>query len=390
MQKEDKPRAGPLVGLRVLDLTRLYPGPLGTMLMAEMGADVIKIEDENNPDPMRNYPPFIGEASAGYLAVNRGKRSLALDLQFARGRDIFFALVKTADIVVEQFRPGVLEKMGLGYDAACRHKPDIIYVSITGYGRSGPFAQRAGHDINYIGYTGLLAATGTSASGPVLPAGQIADVAAGYMTVIAALSAVWARERTGKGQHVDVSMLDSALPFMTLQFAHHHALGTSPPPGELLLSGGLPNYNVYACADGKYVALGALEPKFWETFCDLVGHAEWKPMVYALGEEGKRLKQELAGLFKTRPRDEWVALAADHDVCLTPVLELEEATTAWLRSMGESGAAPMSLPAFAPSFRSLPLQFSNFPAAQAAPAPKLSEHTEEILREIGLWKKDES
>ncbi|MFQ5629536.1 MAG: CaiB/BaiF CoA transferase family protein, partial [bacterium] len=223
-----KPKTGPLTGIRILDLTRLYPGPLGAMLMADMGADVIKIEDINSPDYMRTFPPFVGENSAGYLAVNRSKRSLAIDLRAVQGKKIFFDLVKTADIVVESFRPNRLKKMGLDYEKARTASEKIIYVSVTGYGQDGPYAQKAGHDLNYLGYAGILALTGGKDSGPVIPGVQMADVAGGaYMTVIACLSALWARERspTRRGQHVDVSMLDSILPLMTLQWAHFQAFG---------------------------------------------------------------------------------------------------------------------------------------------------------------------
>src|SRR5512145_1582611 len=184
-----KPQNGPLQGIRLLDLTRLYPGPLGTMMLADMGADVIKIEDMNAPDYMRFYPPYIESESAGFLAVNRSKRSLSVNLKAKKGVDIFFALLKTADIVIEQFRPGVLADLGIGYEAAKTVKPDIIYVSITGYGQDGPYARDAGHDINFMGYAGILAATGTSRTGPIIPGPQLGDVAGGaYMSIIACLS----------------------------------------------------------------------------------------------------------------------------------------------------------------------------------------------------------
>ncbi len=316
---------GPLAGIRILDFTRLYPGPLGTRLMAVLGAEVIKIEDVRHPDPMRFYPPFLGEESAGYVAVNHGKQILNLDFSSADGQEQLAELIRTADVLVEQFRPGVMRELGLDYESVRQYNPKLIYVSLTGYGQSGPMAQQAGHDINYIGYAGILSLTGNPKAGPVLPGVQIADVAGGaYWLIIRTLAALWQRQRTGEGEHVDVAMLEGTLPLITLQWAQYHASGQRSGPGEHPLAGGLPNYNVYRCKDGKYLALGALEQKFWEAFCDLVERPEWKPLHFAMGKEGERLKKALQKLFQQRTREEWLALAEGKDVCLSPVLELEE------------------------------------------------------------------
>lgn len=384
-----KPQIGPLQGIRILDLTRLYPGPLGTMMLADMGADVIKIEDMNAPDYMRFYPPYIESESAGFVAVNRSKRSLALNLKSQKGAGIFFDLLKTADIVIEQFRPGVLDELGIGYEAAKTVTPDIIYVSITGYGQDGPYARNAAHDINFIGYAGILAATGTTASGPVLPAPQLGDVAGGaYMSIIACLSALWARERTGRGQQVDVSMLDGVLPLMTLQMAHCQATKTAMGPGEPPLSGGLACYGAYACADGKYIALGLLEAKFWKIFCDMAGHPEWTEKHLVMGEEAESLRQELAALFRTRTRNEWIAQANNLDVCLTPVLDLMEAENdpqLQARRMIYEQAHPVC-----GTIKGIgvPLKFSVTKAAPTGPSPALGEDTTSLLQEIGYTKKE--
>ena len=209
-----QPTTGPLLGLRILDLTRLLPGPLGTMLMADMGADVIKIEDPNAPDYVRSFPPYVNGESVNYMAYNRSKRSVLLNYQTPDGRDQFLDLVKTADVVVEQFRPGHLDRLGIGYAAARAVNPRIIYVSVTGYGQTGPYAHLAGHDLNYIALAGVLGLTGdNSGTNPTIPGVQLADIAGGsYMSVVATLAALYARERTGEGQHVDVSMTDAVMP----------------------------------------------------------------------------------------------------------------------------------------------------------------------------------
>lgn len=379
-----KPQNGPLQGIRILDLTRLYPGPLGTMMLADMGADVIKIEDMNAPDYMRYYPPYIESESAGFIAVNRSKRSLALNLKTQKGVGIFLSLVKTADIVIEQFRPGVLAELGIGYNDACLAKPDIIYVSITGYGQDGPYAGDAGHDINFMGYAGILAATGTPRTGPVIPGPQLGDVAGGaYMSVIACLSALWAREKTGKGQQVDVSMLDGVLPLMTLQMAHYQATQISFAPGEPPLSGGLACYGVYSCADGKHIALGILETKFWKIFCEMTGHVEWIEKHLVMGEEAESLRKEIADLFRTKTRDEWMNTAKSLDVCLTPVLdisEVEKDPQIQARQMIYEQAHPVCGKI---KGIGVPLKFSGTPAQPAWPSPALGQDSKSILEEIG-------
>ncbi len=350
------------------------------MLMGDMGADVIKIESPKRPDYIRNYPPFIHGRSAGYLAVNRAKKSLALDLQTPEGKAVFFDLVKTADLVVEGFRPGVLARAGLDYEQAKTVNPRIIYVSITGYGQNGPYAREAGHDLNYIGYAGILGATGKADSGPVPPAPQLADVAGGgYMSVIGALSALWARERNGKGQLVDVSMLDGVLPLLTLQLAHQGALDEPPQRGRLLLSGGTACYQTYCCADGRYVALGALESKFWHGFCEMAGHPEWIPRQFDLGQKKETLAREIADLFTTKTRDEWVVMGKERDICLTPVLALDE-----LENDPQLKARRMIFRDKNGIHLGTPLKFSATPTTSgSAPAPELGEHGRVLLEELG-------
>jgi crotonobetainyl-CoA:carnitine CoA-transferase CaiB-like acyl-CoA transferase len=389
MKKAKRSVRGPLDKIRILDLTRLYPGPLGTMMLADMGAEVIKIEDINNPDYMRYYPPYLRTESAGFLAVNRSKRSVAINLGTKKGVELFFLLVKTADVVIEQFRPGIIDKMGIGYKNARKIKKDIIYVSLTGYGQNGPYAMQAGHDINYIGYSGILSSTGTKETGPVIPGAQIADVAGGaYMTIIACLSALWAREKTGRGQQVDISMLDAILPLMTLQMAHYQAVGILPEAGQAALSGGLACYNVYQCADGKYVALGILEEKFWKNFCEVMRHSEWLDRQFVVGEEADKLRGEISALFLTKTRDEWIIAGADHDICLAPVVEIAEIENNYhlqTRNMiiEQKHPACGKIKGFG-----VPLKFSRTPAKPGMPAPSLGKDTQAILKELGYSKSD--
>lgn len=319
----------PLRGLRVLDLTRLLPGPLGTMLLADWGADVLKIEHPDQPDPVRVFPPFVGGESAHYLSFNRNKTLRRLDYTSEAGKAEFLDLVKTADAVVEQFRPGYLDKLGLGYEAARAVNERIIYVSVTGYGQTGPYAHRAGHDINYLGLAGVLGLTGQPDGPPELPGVQLADIAGGsYLTVIALLTALFARQQTGLGQHVDVAMTDGVMPLLAVPFAQWAATGQVPHRGRMPLSGGLINYGVMPCADGGYVALGTLEPKFWQRFCENVGRPDWLAFVFPKNEdELQRGKAEVAALFSTKSRADWAAFGQEHDLPITPILDVNELET---------------------------------------------------------------
>lgn len=385
MPEARKPRAGPLVGARILDLTRLFPGPLATMLLAEMGAEVIKIEDPDSPDPMRTYPPFHGPESALYLAVNRSKRSIAVSYTQEAGREIILDLAGKADVVIEQFRPGYLDKIGLGYKDLSVINPKIVFVSLTGYGQAGPYSARAGHDINYIGYTGLLDLTGNE-TGPAVPGGQVADVAGSYAAVVSCLAALWNREKTGKGQWVDVSMLDASLPYMTIPFAEYTAASPlQAGRGRKTLNGGLACYGIYECADKKYVALGAIEPKFWQRFCEIIESPDLMPLQYSFDDEG--VKKEVAAVFKTRTRDEWMSIAAGEDFCLSPVLEIQEVENdPHLRDRGIF--VEQSHPAYGVAKGiGPPVKFSETAAASSWAAPRLGEDTLSILKELGYNEK---
>jgi crotonobetainyl-CoA:carnitine CoA-transferase CaiB-like acyl-CoA transferase len=375
-------RKGPLTGIRILDLTQLYPGPLATMMLADLGADVVRLDHPSRLDILHFLPPFVGKESAAYLSLNRSKRSLGLDTGKETGRQVFFDLVRTADVVMEQFRPGVLDQIGIGYDQAVPFNPRIIYVSITGFGQNGPYRKKAGHDINYMALAGLLSQVKNGGE-MVLPGFQTADVVGGsYMGVIACMVALWCRGKTGKGQKIDVSMMDGILPMLTLQLAQYWG-SQENKENVNFLDGSFPFYGVYECADGKYVSLGALEQKFWAGFCQMASKPDWLPLQFPVGEEIGKVREEVAGLFKTNSRDEWLKLAELHDVCLSSINELEDlerdpqiqAREMIIEMEHEKGLKLKAI--------GVPIKFSDSKPDEPEPAPAVGQHSIEILEEIG-------
>ena len=307
----------PLQGYRILDFTKLLPGPLATMWMAQQGAEVIKVESPSSPDPVRFYPPIKDGVSVFYTSLNAGKKSLSVDYRSDEGKEAILKLVETADVVVEQFRPGVMDTFGLGYETLKARNPKIILVSITGYGQTGAMAATPGHDINYLSYSGMLDAQRDTNGNPIISAAQLADVAGGSMMALnATTSALLHRERTGEGQHVDVSMTHNVSVLQSMRIAEELETGTS----NGYLSGRLASYNVYKCADGRHVALGALEPKFWQKFCNLMGHPEWGGRLMEV-----ELIAEVAAQFLTQNMQFWADKLEKEDVCLSPVLTVQEA-----------------------------------------------------------------
>lgn len=320
----------PLIGLQVLDLTRLLPGPLGTQLLADMGADVLKIENPDSPDYVRMFPPYQNGESINYLLLNHGKRTLSLNYQTDEGRAEFLDLVREADVVVEQFRPGTMDRLGIGYETARQVNPRIIYVSVTGYGQNGPYAHLAGHDLNYLGVSGVLSLTGNVNEPPAIPGVQLADIAGGsYGCVMGTLAALYGRERTGEGQHVDVSMTDMVMPLLTIAHGLHLG-GMNTQRGQMPLSGGQPNYGVYqtkaeADEQPRHVALGTLEPKFWQKFCTLVERPQWVKFILPQNPaELADYKAQLQALFLERTQTEWVTFGQTHDLLITPVNTLAD------------------------------------------------------------------
>ena len=371
-------RPKPLDGVRVLDLTRLLPGPVATLHLADMGADVVKIEDTETGDYARATGPARGRSSVFFQLVNRNKRAIRLDLKQPQGREVLLRLAKGAEILVEGFRPGVMARLGVGYDELAAVNPRLVYCSITGYGQDGPYADRAGHDINYIGYAGVGDQIGTEEA-PVVPNFQIADLLGGALTpVMGILAALIDARSSGRGRHVDVAMTDAVFAHAILPLLGFLEHGKAPGRGTGMLGGGLPCYNVYRTRDGRYMAVGALERKFWETLCDILGCPELKEKHIVYGEEARPVRERLAEIFASRAQREWADLFARADCCVSPILTMDEAlANEQLRARGMS-IVEDGLTQFAS-----PVKFSEFEFSIERPAPGPGEHTDEILREAG-------
>ncbi|GIK25448.1 MAG: CoA transferase [Betaproteobacteria bacterium] len=377
-----QPRS-PLAGLRVLDLTRLLPGPVATQHLADLGADVVKIEDTGEGDYARTMgAPSVksaGETSAFFRLVNRNKRALRLDLKQPEGVAVFHRLTLSADVVIEGFRPGVMDKLGIGYGVLAEINPRLVFCSISGYGQDGPYAQRAGHDINYIGYAGVLDQIGTAGGPPAVPNFQIGDLLGGALApLVGLLAAVIDARATGRGRQVDVAMTDAVFAHAVFPLAGLLARLAPPPRGADLLSGGVPCYGVYETSDGRHMAVGALEKKFWGRLCDTLGRPDLKPFHLAFGERGEQARRELAAVFAARPQSHWVEVFDQVDCCVTPVLHIGEALdNAQLRARGmvvEAGGLPQLAP---------PWKLSDYQFAINRPAPAPGQHSEEILSEAG-------
>ncbi len=313
----------PLTGVRVLDLSRLLPGPFATMILAGLGAEVVKVEDLDGGDYMRWMPPLHDGTGAMFTALNRGKRSLRLDLKSRRGRELFLALVRGSGVLVESFRPGVIDRLGLGVEALWDVNPRLVVCSISGFGQDGPDRLRAGHDLNYLARAGVLAITAEPGGRPVIPGVQIADVGGGAQSaVIAILAALRNAGQTGRGSHCDVAMLDGLMSWMSPHIAavrHGGAAG----PSTMLLNGAHPCYHVYRCADG-WITVAALEPKFWDRLCELLDLGELRDRAFATGAAGDDAVRRLEEVFLGGTRAEWRARLGEVDTCCEPVLSVVE------------------------------------------------------------------
>jgi alpha-methylacyl-CoA racemase len=367
-----------LSGVRVLDLTRLLPGPFATLVLADLGARVDKLEDTGAGDYVRHAVPQVGGMSAAFHALNRGKRSLALDLKKPEGVAALLRLVRTYDVVIEQFRPGVLERLGAGHARLLESNPKLVVCALTGYGQSGPLAQRAGHDLNYLARAGVLSLGGPEQGPPQMPGFQLADVGGGLWSVVAILAALRESERTGVGRVLDIAMLDSVIPFATVVLSRLLG-GELPAAGGELLTGGIAAYQVYRTQDGEAVTLGALEPKFLMSFCRASGlEADLSALIP--GPHQADLKAKFAAVFASRTRAEWEAFNLEHDCCIEPVLRPDE-----LRRDPQLAARGVFFETAVGAERVGQYRTPVTPADLAAePAPRQGQHTDQILSEAGF------
>ena len=402
----------PLEGVRVLDLSRLLPGGFCSLLLADFGADVLKVEDTGQGDYIRWAPPYYEGAeqsarSAMFLSLNRNKRSIRIDLKSEAGREVLLRLVREYDVVLESFRPGVLDRLGVGYERMKRENPGIVYCAISGYGQTGPKRDASGHDMNYLGLIGLLGLTGEADGPPVQAAGQIADLGGGsLMAAFGIMAALYERDGvpahrpttqsnhptlagggevrrgSGEGQMVDVSMADGALSWLAMVAGSYFADGVVPRRGEQLLAGSVICYRPYECADG-WVTLGALEPKFWQAWCRGVGREDLISKQFE--KPGSAAHGQVVEIFEGRTRAEWTQFASEHDCCLEPVLELDEALASELVREREM-AVTLDQPGVDGGVRQLgvPIKLNRTPGEHnRLPGPALGQHTEEVLRAAG-------
>jgi len=315
----------PLQSIKVLDLTRLLPGPYATMVLADFGAEVTKVEDPFLGDYARDFEPKVAGQGTMFHSLNRNKESISLNLKEAADKEKLLEMVKDADVLIESFRPGVMDRLGLGYETLKEHNEQLIYCAITGYGQTGPFKDKPGHDLNYIGYTGLLQLMGTSDRPPIVPATTIADIGGGAQpAIIGILLALMHRNNTGEGQFIDISMTDGVLSWLQTLLPGYLNAGDTPERGKQMLDGGRAYYSVYETKDNRYLAVGAVEPKFWSAFCKVIEREDLIERQEAPAEEHEEMKAEVQAIIGSKSLEEWTAILEPVDACVTPILTFEE------------------------------------------------------------------
>ena len=374
------PSDGPLEGVFVLDLSRLLPGGYCTLLLADLGADVVKVEEPGRGDYIRATPPLVNGASAAHRALNRCKRSVTLNLKDPEGADILRRLAARADVLVESFRPGVMERWGVGHRELASVNPELVYAAITGYGQDGPYRDIVGHDINYVGYGGVISMTGQPDGPPVVPGVQIGDLGGATLAAVGILAALVDRPRTGRGRFVDASMLDGVISWLSVHAGAFLSTGDTPARGTAPLGGGYACYRVYRTKDDRYLTVGALEPRFWEALCRALGAEDLVDHQYGSPDQQARMAERLQAVFVTKTRDEWMTELGDVPGCVGPVNDLAEALAdpqvrhrGMVAEVEGEAVGPGPVPRVGTRERP-PLR----------PAPGLGEHTAEVLGLIGL------
>jgi crotonobetainyl-CoA:carnitine CoA-transferase CaiB-like acyl-CoA transferase len=382
-EKGDSIMTLPLEGVRVFDLSSLLPGSLCSQMLGDLGADVLKIENPRMPDGFRKMPPLVKTLGSYFHIVGRNKRSMTLNLQEPAGRDIFLQMIPHADVLIDSFRAGGMERIGLGYAVLKAIHPGLIQCSLTGFGQDGPYRDRPAHDINLLGLSGILDLLGEKNGPPVSPGVQMAGAGGGLNAVIGILAALLRRERTGRGDYIDTALLDGLTPFLGLVMSTYLTTGILPKRGETFVGGGFAFYHVYEAGDGKYLALGCLEEKFWQGFCRAIGREDLIPDQFVTGPRQEALIAEVMDIMRQKTRQEWMDVMAGYETCVSPVNTLEEALQdphlqqrgMWFRAKhpvdGEIGQ------------QGFPLKFSEEQPGWRMHPPSLGEHTREILREMG-------
>ncbi len=374
---------GALSSLKILDFTTLLPGPFGSMMLADLGADIIRIESITRPDLIRILPEYVDGESITHAFVNRSKRSLAIDLKKQEGKEVIKRLVREYDIIMEQFRPGVMDRLGLGYDDLCRINPRVIYCSISGYGQTGPYRDRGGHDINYLSIAGITSYNGRKSSGPAPINLQIADIAGGsYHAVMGILAAEIHRRNTGEGQHIDISLTDTAFSMQVTTAPNQLMAGIEPGLEEMVFNGGT-FYDCYETADGRYLSVAGIEPHFFSAFCEVIERPDLKE--YALSQDPgvqSMLKKEISEVIKNKSFKEWQTIFSRVDACVEPVLKFSEACE---HPQVKSRKLVVDVPSGSRKHRQLasPFKFSKTDPEYKFTGAALGQHSTEVMRQSG-------
>lgn len=378
----------PLQGITVLDLSRLLPGPMCSLHLLDMGARVIKVEDTGLGDYTRSLGMPPGMVSPAFHVLNRGKESISLDIRQPQGHALLLDLVKQADVVLESFRPGVLDKLGLSYEQLREVNPQLVMCSISGYGQTGPWADKAGHDMNYCATAGVLDQCGGAGQAPSLSNFQIADLAGGALSAaMAILAGLVGRLRHNEGCYLDVSMTDCTFANHVIPLASMNLMGKAMPRGQDMLTGARPCYSVYATADGKYMAVGALERKFWSQLCAVLERPDWEARYMDMGKAAEQLRSEVAALFASQDQAHWRAVFAEHDCCVTPILSVQEAfqhPQLLAREMVQHITTQQKQRLVCPAS---PIKWGN-QVSECPPGPLQGEHTHSILTDLQCAKSD--
>ena len=378
----------PLEGVRILDLSRQLPGPLGTRLLADFGADVIKIEDTRKGDDFRSTSPAINGVAARHLELNRNKRGLAIDLKSPEGKEIFLKLARESDVVFEQFRPGVVKRLGIDYEAVKAVNPKIVYCSLSGFGQDGPHRDMVAHDPNCLALAGVLSLIGSPGGPPVLTGPQLADITAAHMATIGILLALRNAEATGEGDYLDISLFDSAFSLPVTALATYFGSGKAPSRGEERHNGKYPWADIYRTRDGGYITLAAIESHFYRNLCHALGREDWADLQYADEAKQAEIRAAMVEIFATRSRDEWFELLRDKDVCISPVLTIEEAAASAQVRERDNIIEHLHPVAGPTRLQASPIRMQSGRPPIRMGAPAQGEHSAAILSSLGYGEED--